>query len=100
MSERRACSVLLVNRSTRQYRLRRPGQAALEARIREICETRVRYGYRRVHGQLRREGWEINHKKAHRVYTELGMQPRYSEPVNATGSSEQANAEASREGEV
>ena len=33
----------------------RPGQAPLEARIEEICETRVRYGYRRVHVQLRRE---------------------------------------------
>ncbi len=80
VSERRACSVLCVNRSTCQYRSRRPGQAALENRIREICETRVRYGYRRVHVQLCREGWEINHKKVHRVYSELGMQLRNKAP--------------------
>ncbi len=35
---------------------RRPGQATLEARIKEMCETRVRYGLRRVHVQLRRDG--------------------------------------------
>ena len=40
----------------------------------------MRYGYRRVHVQLRREGWEINHKKVHRVYTELGMQLRSKAP--------------------
>ena len=40
----------------------------------------MRYGYRRVHVQLRREGWEINHKKVHRVYTELGMQLRNRSP--------------------
>ena len=58
MSQRRACATLDVNRSTCQYRSCRPGQAPLEARIKEICETRVRYGYRRVHVHLRREGWD------------------------------------------
>jgi putative transposase len=76
VSERRACAVLRINRSTIQYRSRRPVQAALEARIREICRTRVRYGARRVHVQLRREGWVINHKKTRRIYNELGMQLR------------------------
>ena len=47
-------------RSTYHYKSRRPGQAALEERIKEICQTRVRYGYRRVHVLLRREGWAIN----------------------------------------
>ena len=36
---------------------RERGQAGLERRIKEICETCVRYGYRRVHVLLRREGW-------------------------------------------
>mgnify|MGYP001815148214 CR=1 FL=1 len=53
---------------------------ALEARIEEICETRVWYGVRRVHVQLRREGWEINHKKTHRIYRELGLQLRNKTP--------------------
>jgi putative transposase len=80
MSQRRACATLDVNRSTCQYRSRRPGQAPLEARIREICETRVRYGYRRVHVHLRREGWDVNHKKVHRIYNELGLQLRNKTP--------------------
>jgi putative transposase len=39
------------------YKSRRSGQAALEQRIKEICQTRMRFGYRRVHVLLRREGW-------------------------------------------
>jgi putative transposase len=80
VSQRRACATLDVNRSTCQYRSHRPGQAPLEARIKEICETRVRYGYRRVHVQLRREGWSVNHKKVHRIYNELGLQLRNKAP--------------------
>ena len=52
----------------------------MEQRIKEICETRVRFGYRRVHVLLRREGWEINAKKTYRVYKELGMQLRNKTP--------------------
>jgi len=46
----------------------------------EICETRVRYGYRRVHVHLRREGWNVNHKKVHRIYNELRLQLRNKTP--------------------
>lgn len=52
----------------------------LEHRIKEICQTRVRYGYRRVHVLLRREGWPINQKKTRRVYRELGLQLRNKTP--------------------
>ena len=45
-------------------------------RIWEICETRVRYGYRRVHVLLDRDGWGINFKKVYCIYRELGMQLR------------------------
>ena len=67
--------MLLVDTST-YYKSRRAGQAGLEQRIKEICQTRVRYGYRRVHVLLRREGWPINQKKTRRVYRELGLQLR------------------------
>jgi putative transposase len=55
VSIRRACRVFLLDTSTYHYRSRRPGQAALEQRIKGICQARVRYGYRRVHVLLRRE---------------------------------------------
>jgi putative transposase len=80
VSIRRACRVFLVDTSTYHYKSRRAGQALLEQRIREICQTRVRYGYRRVHVLLRREGWPINQKKTRRVYRELGLQLRNKVP--------------------
>lgn len=42
---------------------RRRDQAGIEARIKDFCATRVRYGYRRVHVMLTREGWDINMKR-------------------------------------
>ena len=72
--------MLQVDTSTYHYKSRRPGQAVLEKRIKEICQTRVRYGYRRVHVLLRREGWRINQKKTRRVYRELGLQLRNKTP--------------------
>ena len=80
VSIRRACRVFLVDTSTYHYKSRRAGQAGLEQRIKEICQTRVRYGYRRVHVLLRREGWGINQKKTRRVYRELGLQLRNKTP--------------------
>ncbi|EAV41375.1 transposase [Stappia aggregata IAM 12614] len=42
---RRACAVIRFDPTTYRYKSRRSGQAALEQRIREICQTRVRFGY-------------------------------------------------------
>ena len=66
--------------SSYHYQSRRPDQAGLEARIKAICETRVRYGYRRVHVLLEREGWRINIKKTYRIYNALGLQLRNKTP--------------------
>ena len=56
ISIRRACAAIRFDPTTYRYKSRRSGQAALEQRIREICQTRMRFGYRRVHVLLRREG--------------------------------------------
>lgn len=80
MSIRRACLALPVERSTYHYRSRRTGQAVLMKRIKEIAETRVRYGYRRIHVLLRREGWEVNAKRVCRLYREMGLQLRNKAP--------------------
>ena len=80
VSIRRACDALEFDRSTYHYRSRRSDQAALEQRIREISQVRVRYGYRRIHVVLRREGWRHGQNKTRRVYRELGLQIRNKTP--------------------
>lgn len=80
VSIRRACDVLQFQKSTYFYKARRPSQAALRNRIREICATRVRYGNRRVHVLLQREGWRVNAKRVYRLYVEEGLQIRNKRP--------------------
>ena len=70
----------MVGKSTFHYKPRRRGQADLEKRIKEIAETRMRYGYRRVHVVLLREGWMINIKRTRRLYIGLGLQLRAKTP--------------------
>jgi putative transposase len=80
VSIRRACQTLPVDRSTYHYRSKRSGQAILMKRIKEIAETRVRYGYRRIYVLLRREGWLVNSKRVCRLYREMGLQLRNKSP--------------------
>ncbi len=49
-------------------------------RIKEIAATRIRYGYQRIHVLLKREGWQVNHKKVHRIYCEEGLNLRSKRP--------------------
>lgn len=80
VSIRRACRNLCVDTSSYHYKPRRPSQASLRERIKEIAETRVRYGYRRIHVLLRREGWVVNAKRVNRLYREMGLQLRNKSP--------------------
>lgn len=76
VSERRACSVLGVDRSSVRYRSIRPDDAGLRARLRELAAVRRRFGYRRLHILLGREGIRINHKKLRRLYRDERLQVR------------------------
>jgi putative transposase len=76
VSERRACQVAGVCRSTYRYRSHARDQSALRVRLRDLAAVRVRYGYRRLHILLRREGWMINHKRVYRLYREEGLSIR------------------------
>ena len=67
---RRACRVIRISRSTYYYSSIRDDRA-LRQRIVEIAETRIRY--KRIHVLLRREGWQVNHKKVYRIYCESGL---------------------------
>jgi putative transposase len=84
---RRACRVVRIGRSTYYYRTVRDDRALRQC-ILEIAETRVRYGYKRIHVLLRREGWRVNHKKVYRIYREEGLNLRRKRPrrrVSAAG---------------
>lgn len=76
-SERRGCKVLKLNRGSYRRKPKRDEQAFLRMRIREIAQVRVRYGYRRIHVLLKREGWAINAKRVYRLYREEGLNLRY-----------------------
>jgi putative transposase len=80
VSERRACAVAMCSRALYRYESRRDPRAELRARIREIAQARVRYGYRRVHVLLDREGWKANHKLVYRLYREGGLGLRRKRP--------------------
>lgn len=67
-SERRALRVYQWPRSTHRHLSTADPQLPLRLRLRELAATRVAYGYRRLHVLLRREGWQINHKRVYRLY--------------------------------
>ena len=71
MSERRACKAIGGCRMTMRYRTTRADDASLrQRRMRAIAQERRRFGYRRLHVLLKREGYLINHKKLFRLYRE------------------------------
>lgn len=76
VSQRRACSVLEVDRSAVRYRSSRPDDQAIRARLRELAGVRRRFGYRRLRVLLGREGIRMNHKKFRRLYAEERLQVR------------------------
>lgn len=76
VSERRARQVAGVARSSHRYQSQAKDQAPLRQRLRELAAVRVRYGYRRLHVLLRREGWPVNHKRVYRLYREEGLSIR------------------------
>jgi putative transposase len=80
LSERRSCATIAFDRRTHRYRSVRPDQAPLRQRIREIAETRIRYGYRRIHVLLRREGWPVNVKRVRRLHRIDGLNLRSKRP--------------------
>jgi putative transposase len=76
VSERRACSALEADRTSIRYRSTRPDDTAVRARLRELATVRRRFGYRRLHILLGREGIVMNHKKLRRLYREERLQVR------------------------
>lgn len=76
MSQRRACIITGVDRSMVRYRSRRPDDAELRERLRTLAAERRRFGYRRLHVLLLREGHVVNRKRTQRLYREEGLSVR------------------------
>ena len=73
VSERHACRTLPLNRATHRYRSHRDPRRALRQRLRELSQTRVRYGDRKMAVLLKREGWPVGKKLVYRLYREEGL---------------------------
>ena len=79
-SERRACALTRQHRSTQRKPSRRDPRLAIRQRMHEIVRTRLRYGYRRVHVMLKRDGWPIGRNLVYRLYREEGLALRSKRP--------------------
>ena len=73
VSERRATRAARFCLSSIRYQSRRDPLTALRQRMRELAQTRVRFGYRRLLVLLRREGWTLGKKRCYRLYIEEGL---------------------------
>ncbi|WP_273860316.1 IS3 family transposase [Photobacterium sp. GSS17] len=77
ISERKACLLVGINRASMRYQPQsKESDVELSARIQELALERKRFGYRRIHHLLRREGREVNHKRVYRLYRESGLTVR------------------------
>src|SRR5687767_7821395 len=77
ISERRACWLVGLSRSTfRRAITEAPAAVALKTRIIDLAHARRRFGYRRIHDLLRREGVHANHKKVYRLYRQAALSVR------------------------
>ena len=81
VSERRACRVLSQARSTHRHRPVVPDdEPRLVARLIELATRYGRYGYRRITGLLRGEGWHVNHKRVERLWRREGLNVPQKQP--------------------
>ena len=77
MSERHACRLMELARSTHRYRAQRAERDSdLRQRLKELAAKRMRFGYRRLTAMLARTGTPANHKRVYRLYCEEGLSMR------------------------
>jgi len=87
-SERHACRLLEISRSSYRYRVQNPERdQELRARLKEVAVKRMRFGYRRLTAMLVREGMRVNHKRIYRLYREerLAMRIRQRRRIRWNG---------------
>jgi transposase InsO family protein len=101
VSERRSCQLILLARSTCQYRIRRQPDEEFEREVKELAFAHPRYGYRRVHALLKRSGQTVNRKRVARVWQKFDLQvPRPKKTRKRFRESQPIMPKASRPNEV
>ena len=75
-SQRHACDLVGLDPKTYRYAPRRSDDGVIRARLKALANERRRFGYRRLHILLRREGVMLNHKKLFRLYREERLSVR------------------------
>ena len=74
LSVRKACKLIGLSRTSFLYKPAvRSDEEVIRRRLKKLAETRRRFGCRRLHIMLRREGLMINHKRTERIYKQEGL---------------------------
>lgn len=68
LSERKSCQLVGLRRSVERHASKKADQSVLKAKICAIARARPRFGYRRIHLLLRKQGLRVNHKRVYRLY--------------------------------
>lgn len=76
LSERRACGLMNISISVLRYQPKADANCELHKRMVLLAGQRRRFGYRRIHVLLKREGWQINVKRVYRLYRNAGLAVR------------------------
>jgi putative transposase len=76
LSERHACKLLELDRSTYRYEPRPDRNGELREALVALARQKTRYGYRRLWAILTRRGWKVNEKRIYRLYREEGLMVR------------------------
>ena len=75
-SQRRACGLVGLEPKTYRYASKWPDDSHVRRRLKELALERRRFGYRRLHIMLGREGIILNKKKLYRLYREERLMVR------------------------
>jgi putative transposase len=100
LSERRACTLLELQRSTFQYQPRPARDGELVEQVRSLAQRHPRYGYRRVWALLRRRGQQVNKKRIHRLWKRSKLQVRKGQRKRRVGPASGVPVQATHPGHV
>lgn len=73
LSERKACHLLSISRTTYRYRAKKPDDGEIRQQLRMLVERKPRWGFGKMRDYLKNQGFGWNHKRIHRVYREMGL---------------------------